>query len=628
MELNTARVFVNDIDAARQHHRVNQPERKSMFARIGQKLITLPCILLVGCAAPPNLPPVLGSILANSGLKPSPPTPSTASAPGPRPRDASQVPVQPKTVATGATPVGQVIMERPPANLDALPRPWKIRPWILSNMEAASTTANNPACFAATPQDAGFPPPFNEAAFIQLWKAQVELLRLEKDPLLVEALGEIVTAYTGVGDLYGSVEVVGLLLSGFEPTGQLRDASRKALTTYNETYYAPQVFINASAKLARRDNLVQSIISYFDALDLAYDEVAKSIMQVKSSRNVLAEVDQISRNAQAMFTACLPRLAALNLALPRSPKKPSNAPASFDDQAIARIAEAEAYMSRHGQSAAALLVHFSGNPKIVAKARTGFHSAIGYVVAREEQSIAKEVSRATFQELVRLDPQLLDAAAKNTSVAYSIANRLPAVRKAMEARKIELRGIVADGSDNRSFQERARVNAPPSIEDVTALVTSLALEDTRRSTGYVLRRESKSSFSFEASGRSSSGITEVSVYGLQCRPEGMAQRCEFSSNLLIKQNRLLGVRTYGLGLSSHNALLQWGKDGLDSSDLRKLGLGWMEPTGRTGSTASSTGREETMADKFMERDIENRQRHSDRQQAERTNRPYDPSRRY
>jgi hypothetical protein len=205
---------------------------------------------------------------------------------------------------------------------------------------------------------------------------------------------------------------------------------------------------------------------------------------------------------------------------------------------------------------------------------------------------------------------------------------LPKVAKAIRERGKVLDGLMVDGADTRSYLERAKSNAPPSSADVRKLFTTLTMEATQRNTGLRMTRISDYSFSNPEGDGGPAGETTVELWGLECAPEANKQRCRVSTLLAIKEKRLFGIRKYGLGLTTYNALVSWGKDGLESADLRKQALGWMTPgTGYSSSSGNRPG--ETMEDRFVERDRENRLRFEDSQRFENgVWQQYDPIRRY
>jgi hypothetical protein len=97
--------------------------------------------------------------------------------------------------------------------------------------------------------------------------------------------------------------------------------------------------------------------------------------------------------------------------------------------------------------------------------------------------------------------------------------------------------------------------------------------------------------------------------------------------LIIRIKKLLGVREYSAGIETNDILLEWGDNGLKTDDPSRLSSGVSLVAGPPRSSGSSSSGP-NMVDLQQERDQENRQRYYDRQQGERTNQPYEPSKRY
>ena len=474
-------------------------------------------------------------------------------------------------------------MVTPTVDLQELPRPWRTDKKIGEAAKASVT------CFTPSPTAAGFPTQFSNPKFIHFWATQSKLLKFEAQPATAKLLDELVIAYAGMGHMAMSIEVVGHLLNGWQPDMSTRHGARQMLESYNTSFYAPEIFLDAVRKLSAREELISATRDYFNARDQAYDEATQLISKLPSTPEIMMIADQTITNMEAFFAACQPRVAEAGLDLIQL-KTPAVVPGSFPEQTMNQIQMAMGFtQSSNNPTIGALISRTNGSTTPLPRIRNGFSAAITYLIDREETNILSQIPKASLAELARFYPELVDFKAKQNSTMYGAAARKTSVSKAVENRRIALRGITANGADTRPFAEKMKVNAPPSEEDVLELATTGAMMRTQKQTGLPLRRESKDSFSFDGGALHYSGIAEISIYGLKCEPVGSRQRCSYFGNMVIKDNRLLGVRTYGLGEKSYKGEFFWSKDGLSTADMSNTMYGFLLPERNGGNGSSSAG---------------------------------------
>jgi hypothetical protein len=496
-----------------------------------------------------------------------------------------------------------------------------------------------------------------------MWAVQATLLRLENEPNTRKLLEDMLSAGIGVLELDDATHTVGLYVTtyrrreedrrtmgGYVPEDRnyptLEERGQEAVAHYNNTFYAPQVYVAAATELARRADLKNALRSYVDLLAQADLELA-SIVENHGSNSSgsfrkeqfldhYAKAARLVGDFQRLQSICRPNVfeSKLTYVVPKVSRhvinrgdiKPPNYPAEAMDRLATLNEHSERLDPRRAAyaSAATVVMFFSGEPPLKEKLPVQAHKALASLVSREEQNIAQSLRNAALEELALYE---VSDFLGGKPTFHGTAGSLPAVKKAISDRRLALAGLVADGSDTRSFTERAKANAPPSKADIVALIAGTVMEQSRGTmpAGTRFERTSESKISVRGSGISDEW--EVDVWNLECAPEGRKQRCRYTDNLIVREKKLLGVREYSGGIETHDILLEWGDNGLKTDDPSRLSSGVSLVAGPPRSSGSSSSGP-NMVDLQQERDQENRQRYYDRQQGERTNQPYEPSKRY
>lgn len=564
------------------------------------------------------------------------PRPQTRPQPSPRPRE-NEVPRPP-----ALTPVPGLIVDIPTVPVSSLPRPWKH-----PNSAPGPYRSKGSACNAPSPSAAGFGAPFTTGAFAQLWAAQGKLIALEDEAQTQKLLNDILDASHGVALLKPAADTVGLLLKGYKPPpGPLQEFTDKAVSDYNASFYAPELFIALGTELAQRTDIKEALADYLQRLEQSEIELAKLLEGIAPGPNLLRKIDLLIDDYVAFKRICQPRLLVSQAVVPMPVRLHADSNLASDTrapnyplQAMGRLFELDKYGGSKedrggygqpnavGSTLAAVMMFFDNQPA-VKPLPSAIYPVVQSHLIKEEQKIAERIAKASFDDVAQFEPSMRSGVLRFAGYAYGLAARLPKVAKAISDWKTASAGLMVDGADTRSYLERAKSNAPPSSADVRKLFTTLTMEATQRNTGLRMTRISDYSFSNPEGDGGAAGETTVQLWGLECAPEANKQRCRVSTLLAIKERRLLGVREYGLGLTTYNVLVSWGKDGLESADLRKQALGWMTP-GTSYSSSSGNRPGETMEDRFVERDRENRLRFEDSQRFENgVWQQYDPIRRY
>jgi len=212
--------------------------------------------------------------------------------------------------------------------------------------------------------------------------------------------------------------------------------------------------------------------------------------------------------------------------------------------------------------------------------------------------------------------------------------------KELRLREAALREATAETARRSAVRRsellaNARRNAAPSADQIAVLLTERSATLTDGETRYRIKRTGDFSYQTLLNFLGTPFVTNsvlIQVTSLTCKVEAARQRCNFVASYdHTPYSPWSGAGEVERTTDQVSALFFWTEAGLHvEGELHALYVGLVasNATGGSTSTGASSTRGSSLADTFMQRDQENRQRFNDYNQANQYRQQYNPGKQY